>query len=227
MKRPNRELGPGSAKSAESGCEAIQKMDALWAIILSGINHIQAGLFCLISPLHVFGPEVSIGVLALLTVVFARFFTRRFKTRRYRELAQEFHYWYDVKQEAMKLKANDPEKGKQLGINIDKGKLNEVYYNYFFEGLLNNLLTMYIPIFSMLAFVNDTYRPEALEALFGQKYLFTLNWLNGQTHPIGSAFWFVLCVLAGYLALFVGARVYRKYRNVGEPGSELSGCKAG
>jgi len=180
-------------------------MDALWTIILAGIKHLQAGLFQLISPLHIFGPVATIAVLAVATVLFARFLTRRFKTRRYKELEQEFQYWFNLKQEVLKLRTEEPEKARQLGINLDKGKLNEVYYNYFFEGLLNNLLTMYIPIFSMLAFVNYTYRPKALAAMFGTDHLFELLWINGRTYPVGAVFWFVTCVLAVYLAFFVGA----------------------
>lgn len=173
-------------------------MDAIWTIILSGMEHAQAWLFQIISPLHIFGPAFTIGVIAVLTVLFARFFTRRFKTRRYKALEKEFYYWYDIKQKALKLKATDSDKAKQLGLNIDKGKLNEVYYNYFFEGMLNNLLTMYLPIFGMLAFVNDAYRPADLQAMFGQRYLFSIHWVNGRTYPIGSVFWFILCVAGAY-----------------------------
>ena len=197
-------------------------MDALWTMVLAAIRQIQAGLFQVISPLHILGPVATIAVLAVATVLFARFFTRRFKTRRYRELEQEFHYWFNLKQEALKLRAEDPDKARQLGVNIDKGKLNEVYYNYFFEGLLNNLLTMYIPIFSMLAFVNYTYRPKALAALFGKDYLFDLLWINGQTYPVGAAFWFVTCVFAAYLAFFAGGfMVKRVFHN--RQGSRQSG----
>ncbi|MFP4225367.1 MAG: hypothetical protein ACLFRF_01445 [Desulfobacterales bacterium] len=201
-------------------------MDALWAVIVSGINQLQAGLYQLISPLHVLGPAFTIAVLAVVTVLFARFFTRRFKTRRYRELEQEFKYWFDIKQEALKLREAEPEKAKQLGVNIDKGKLNEVYYNYFFEGLLNNLLTMYIPIFSMLAFVNYTYQPAALKALFGKSQLFILYWINGQTYAIGAVFWFVFCVFAAYLAFFVIGRIYRRYQPDRKGRNSLAGCEA-
>ena len=201
-------------------------MDALWTIILSGINHLQAGMYQLIRPMHALGPAFTIAVLAVVTILFVRFFTRRFKTRRYRALEQEFNYWFSIKQEALKLREAEPEKAKQMGINIDKGKLNEVYYNYFFEGLLNNLLTTYIPIFSMLAFVNYTYQPEALKALFGKSSLFILVWVNGQTYPIGSVFWFVFCVFAAYLAFFILGRIYRRYRRRGGGRASLAGCEA-
>ncbi|MBS3757215.1 MAG: hypothetical protein KGY61_00975 [Desulfobacterales bacterium] len=184
-------------------------METLWTIIANGIHHIQAWLLKIISPLHIFGPVLTIAVIAALTVFLARFLTRRFKTRRYKILEREFYYWYDIKQQALKLKAADPEKARELGINIDKGKLNEAYYNYFFEGLLNNLLTIYMPIFSMLAFVNDTYRPKALEAMFGQSCLFRLPWVDGSTYPVGSAFWFVICVIGAY-AVFFGFHSLRK-----------------
>ncbi len=171
----------------------------------------QAWLLHLISPLHILGPVAVTAILAVFTVLFARSFTRRFKTRRYKELEQEFAYWFNLKQEAVKMRDEDPEKARQLGINIDKGKLNEIYYNYFFEGFLNNLLTTYIPIFSMLAFVNYSYRPESLTVMFGKDHLFELLWLNGRTYAIGPAFWFVSCVFATYLACFLGSFFIKRF----------------
>ncbi|MFW5936591.1 MAG: hypothetical protein ACOCS6_00885, partial [Desulfosalsimonas sp.] len=119
-------------------------MDALWIIILNGLRHVQGGLDTVFSPLHVLGPVAAVGVIALLTAAAAKLFTRKFKTRRYRELEKEFNYWYNLKQQALSLQDTDPEKAKELGRNIDQGKLNKVYYDYFIEGLLNNLLTIYI-----------------------------------------------------------------------------------
>lgn len=202
-------------------------MDQLWTIILGGLHQIQAALFFLFSPLHGFGPGATIAVIAGLTVLFAKTFTRRFKTRRYRELEKEFAHWYGIKQEALKLRAENPEKARQLGVNIDKGKLNEVYYNYFFEGLLNNLLTMYIPIVSMLGFVNDTYRPEVLESLFGQPHLFLLPWLNGKSYPVGAAFWFVICVTAAYLGWFAIGLAVKKRGGAGggKTGDQAAGLR--
>ncbi len=201
-------------------------MDALWAILLQAIQHIQAGIFYLVSPLHVFGPAVTIALIAAATVFLARFFTRRFKTRRFRELEEEFHYWYNIKQEALRLGREDPEKARQLGIDIDKGKLNEVYYNYFFEGLLNNLLTMYIPIFSMLAFVNYTYRPEALEAMFGSRHLFDFVWFSGKSCSVGPAFWFVACVLAVYILVFAFGLLRKRRSRSGGSEEGVAECAA-
>ncbi|MFO7839043.1 MAG: hypothetical protein R6X08_06065 [Desulfosalsimonadaceae bacterium] len=195
-------------------------MDTLWAILLQAVKHIQAGLFFLVTPLHVFGPTVTIALIAAATVLLARFFSRRFKTRRFRELEAEFDYWYNIKQEALRLGAQEPEKARQLGINIDKGKLNEVYYNYFFEGLLNNLLTLYIPIFSMLAFVNYTYRPKALEAMFGSRELFSFVWLNGKSYSAGPAFWFVACVLAVYILIFAFGLFWKRRGRSGDGKNE-------
>lgn len=185
-------------------------MDALWEIVLAGIHWLQAGLLNLLAPLHIFGPAIPVAVLAVATMVLARFLSRRFKTRRYRELKKEFQYWYHIKQEALQLKKEDPEKARQLGITIDKAKLNEVYYNFFFEGLLNNLLTLYIPFFSMLVFVNETYRPEALQAMFGRDYLFRMPWPGQNGHEVGAAFWYVACAFAAYLICAACAAFLRR-----------------
>lgn len=178
-------------------------MDTLWNIILVVLQHVQEALDFVFSPLHALGPLVSITVIAVVTAAAARVFSKNLKTRRYRELEKEFHYWYDIKQEALKLQDAEPEKAKDLGRNIDQGKLNKVYYDYFFEGLLNNLLTMYIPIFSMLGYVNATYRPQAMAGMFEKPYLFILPWFNGKQYEIGAVFWFVFCVLMFYVLSFI------------------------
>lgn len=178
-------------------------MDTLWNIILSALQHVQGALDFLFSPLHALGPVVSITVIAVVTAAAARLLSKNFKTRRYRELEKEFHYWYEIKQEALRLRDAEPEKAKDLGRNIDQAKLNKVYYDYFFEGLLNNLLTMYIPIFSMLGYVNATYRPQALADMFEKPYLFILPWFGGKQYEIGAAFWFVFCVLMFYIISFI------------------------
>ncbi len=200
-------------------------MDTLWLWTLEVIKIIQAGLDFLFSPLHALGPTATIFCIAAVTVVVARFFTKRFKTKRYYRLEQEFRYWYELRQEALRIKEEDPEKGKALARDIDKGKLNKAYYDYFFEGLLNNLLTMYIPFFSMLAYVNYTYRPEALEKLFGRSALFSFTWLNGQSYPVGAAFWFFCSAIMSYLALFILPWIARKLLSKGPDGNDGSNAQ--
>jgi hypothetical protein len=180
-------------------------MDALWTVIFSGIMHMQAGILLLVRPLHHLGPVFTIAVLAIATALLARFLTRRCKTKRYRQLEEEFAYWYNVKQKALAAEDADPKKAKEMGITIDKARLNEVYYNFFFEGLLNNLLTMYIPIFSMLAFVNYTYHPEALQEMFGRPQLFFLALPDGGEQAVGAVFWFVICVSLVYISAFASS----------------------
>lgn len=190
-------------------------MDALWTIIFSGVMYLQAGLLFLVRPLHALGPVFTIAVLAVATAFLARFLTRRCKTKRYRQLEEEFAYWYDVKQQALAADDADPKKAKALGITIDKARLNEVYYNFFFEGLLNNLLTMYIPIFSMLAFVNYTYHPEALKEMFGRPQLFFLTFPGGGQQAVSPVFWFVVCVISVYLLAFAARLLRRREKGGG------------
>lgn len=187
-------------------------MDTLWMIIFSAIQHIQAAIYAVTSPLHVFGPAVTVAAIAVVTAVAARGLTVKFKTRRYQMLKQEFEYWFAVKQEAARVKDADPETAKQLGKTIDSGQLNKAYYDFFFEGLLNNLLTLYMPVFSMLVYVNYTYRPALLEQFFGRAYLFELTWVNGRQYEIGAVFWFVLCVFVTYLAAVTLCSVLNRNR---------------
>lgn len=190
-------------------------MDELWMIILNALRQVQGGLDILFAPLHALGPVVTISVIAVLTAAVTKFFSK-FRTRRYRQLKKEFHYWYEIKQEALKLRDTEPEKARELGRNIDQAKLNKVYYDYFFEGLLNNILTMYIPIFMMLGYVNSTYNAKALEAMFGKPYLFLLPWVNGKSYEIGAVFWFVFCIFAFYIISFIAKLILNKKKAGGK-----------
>ncbi|MFP4453250.1 MAG: hypothetical protein ACOCR8_00535 [Desulfosalsimonas sp.] len=188
-------------------------MDALWMIILNALRHVQGGLDILFSPLHTLGPVVTVTVIAVLTAAAAKFFSR-FKTRRYRKLEKEFNYWYEIKQQALRVKDQNPEKAKALGRNIDQAKLNKVYYDYFLEGFLNSLLTIYIPILLMLSYINATYQPGDLKSMFGRNYLFLLPWFDGNWHKVGSVFWFVFCIFGFYILSFIVKLVLGKRNNV-------------
>jgi len=107
-------------------------LDIVWFKILAGVQYGKELLDILFSPLNLLGPAMAILLIAAVTVVCTRFLTKNIKTRRYRELQKEFLHWYNLRQEA--LNCEDPDKGKLLAKNIDQGKLNRVYYDYFFEG---------------------------------------------------------------------------------------------
>ena len=173
-------------------------MDTLWLYILEMVRHIRAGLDFVFSPLEVLGPTTAVTGMALVTMLVAKTLTENIKTRRYRRLQSEFDYWYRVRQEAMRLKEEDPERAKGLTKDLDRGKLNELYYNYFIEGLLNNLLTLYIPVFSMLTYVNNVYDPAGLKERFGRGYLFAVT-LGGRTYEMGAVFWFLLVLITSYI----------------------------
>jgi len=178
-------------------------MDTLWIFILECANLIKIGLNHAFSPLHVLGPAFTIFFIAFLTAIFTNFLAKRIKTKRLKSLEQEFEYWYHIRHEALNSE-KDPEQGKLKARDIDKGKLNELYYNYFIEGLLNNLLTRYIPVLSVLVYINNAYTPEKLQAVFGREYIFQL-WNQQGSDPIlvGSIFWFVISLVLSYTLVFV------------------------
>ena len=124
-----------------------------------------------------------------------------YKTKRYVELEKEFKYWFNLRKEA--LTCEDAEKGKKLAQNIDQAKLNRVYYDYFFEGLLSSLPTKYLPILIMLAYVNEAYKPDKLLKIFGHEYIFKFANFDGKVIIIGAVFWFVVSMLLVYIAWFV------------------------
>jgi hypothetical protein len=156
------------------------------------------------------GPAVIILVIVLLTVASTKFLSKIYKTKRYVKLRKEFQYWYNLRHEALTCK--DPEKGKALAKNIDQAQLNKVYYDYFFEGLLNSIPTKCLPILIMLAYVNEAYKPDKLLENFGRDYIIRFADINGDIVKIGAVSWFVLSMLVVYLAWFVIGKLFEQIR---------------
>ncbi len=169
-------------------------LDYLWVKILLIIGFIKGFLDYIFSPLNVIGPTFAIVVIVCITMIIARVFSKKFKTKRLIRLEKEFIHWYNIRQEA--LKCDDYEKGRLLAKNIDQGKLNRVYYDYFFERFMNSLLTRYMPIFSMLAYVNEAYKPDNLVKLIGRSYLFKFGHYHGKPIEAGAIFVFFIAYVA-------------------------------
>ncbi len=172
-------------------------MDKAWEQIELSVHYLAAVLDRLLMPLHPLGPAFIIALLALLAVIITKFMGRVFNTKRHRELKDEFQYWYALRQQA--LTCEDPEKGKLLAKNIDHARLNRVYYDYFFEGLLKSLVTRFLPLLVILAYVNNAFQPSHLLATFGRDHLFQWQWLVSDPVNISAPFWFVLLVIGIYM----------------------------
>lgn len=184
-------------------------LDALWFKILDLIHYVANFLDLIFAPLNFFGPVIAISTIAFITVILTKILTKIFKTKRYQKLQIEFDHWYNIRQEA--LKCEDRDKGKRLARNIDQAKLNQVYYNYFFEGFMLGLATKYLPILLLLAYVNEAYKPSNLQKLFGREYVFKFGSSNGEAVLFGAVFWFIVSVVLVYLGWFIIGRLYKKY----------------
>jgi len=172
-------------------------MDTLWNAIMSTVHVVAAHIDQLLSPLHVFGPICVLTLLAILTVLLTKALNRVVITKRYLELEKEFKHWFSIREEAMKGK--DYEKAKRLARNIDQAKLNRVYYDYFLEGFLLGLMRNVLPIFLMFAYINEYYRAEELNRLFGKNYILSLG-STSEPIVIGAVFYYFLTLLLMYLA---------------------------
>ena len=184
--------------------------DIVWLKILVLIHTFVKGLDFIFAPLNPLGPAVVILVIVLLTIASTKFLSKIYQTKRYLKLQKEFQYWYNLRNEALTCK--DPEKGKALAKNIDQAQLNKVYYDYFFEGLLNSIPTKYLPILIMLAYVNEAFNPDKLLENFGRGYILKFVNFNGNVIKIGAVLWFVLSMLLVYLVWFVFEKLYFKYK---------------
>ena len=145
-----------------------------------------------------------------MTIASTKFLSKIYKTKRYLKLEKEFQDLYNLRNEALTCK--DFEKGKALAKNIDQARLNQVYYDYFFEGLLNSIPTKYLPILIMLAYVNETFKPKNLLEKFGRDYILKFVGSNGNVIKIGAVFWFVLSMLMIYLAWYAIGKWADKYK---------------
>lgn len=197
-------------------------LDTIWFKIIDFFNYLATLLDTIFTPLNYLRPAFAIFAIAFFTVVIAKILTKTIKTKRYEELQKQFVHFYNLRKEA--LKCEDRKKGKLLARNIDKGKLNKVYYNYFFEGFLLGIVTKYLPILLLLTYINEAYKSSNLLKLFGREYVFKFNRSSGEPVIIGAVFWFIISILLIYLSWFIIKRLYLKYvtgKNV-EPEEESS-----
>ncbi len=186
-------------------------MDQIWLYIVSAVDFLRHGIDLAIDPVNRIGPAWAIALLAAITAGLTKFLGRIYRPKRYQELQHRFEHWYNIRQAA--LEEDSGEKGRLLAKNIDQAHLNKAYYDLFFEGLLISLLTRYLPVFSMLAYVNEAYRPEKLQAMISQPAVFILE--IGQTTrlAIGGIFWFLVSLVAMYSAVWLVSRIVHKTSN--------------
>ena len=184
-------------------------LDIVWLKILILVQYFARALDFIFAPLNPFGPAVKILFVVFITVAATKFLSKIYKTKRYIELQKEFQHWYNLRKEALTCK--DSDQGKALAKNIDQAKLNRVYYDYFFEGLLSSMLTKYLPILMMAAYVNEAFKPDNLLKDFGKAYIFKFINYDGKVIHVGAVFWFVLSMLIVYLAWFIIEKMYRNH----------------
>ncbi len=178
-----------------------QFLDQLWFQILEGVHALKGCLDSLLNPLNTLGPAVPIFVLAIATVLLTKLLARFVKTKRYVRLEKEFLHWKGLREEAARLE--DREAARALEKGIDQAALNKVYFDYMVEGFLLSLVTRMLPIVSVLAYVNEAYRPENLLAMFGRDSVF--QWVS-----LGAAPWFIISLVVIYLGLAILKRLVLK-----------------
>lgn len=196
-------------------------MDWLWYKIVELVELAKLGLDWLFTPLHALGPSGAILAVAVLTALVTKFLSR-YKTKRYFRLEKEFKEWFDVKMEALRLRDEEPEKARLVAKQIDQAKLNKVYWDYFVEGMLLNLATMYIPVLCMAAYVNEYYRPANLEALYGRAHVITLPSFGGDPVQAGAVFWYALCLVSTYAMFFLFKMVSKRLKSRVKTGVQVN-----
>lgn len=182
-------------------------LDMLWMQVEFGLESIATALDTLLNPVEVLGPAGVVLILALATTGITKVLSKAYRTRRHKHLKEEFLHWQSVRQAAMATE--DREKGKAMAKNIDQAKLNQVYYDYFFEGLMKSLVTTILPALLVVAYLSRTYTRESLEARFGSQWIFTLG--NGpDAFHIGTLLWYLICMPASFVLFVLVAFLIKK-----------------
>ncbi len=184
-----------------------QFLDIVWFKIEAVILGIMRGMDTLVSPLNALGPATVIFMLVFVTVCITKLFKRFYSTKRYEELKNEFNHWSEIRKQA--LGVEDREKGKRLAKNIDQAKLNKAYYDYFFEGFLNNILTTVLPVLLMASYVNEAYNADKLFNRFGRSYIFQVPGFGGDPIHVSALLWFVLSLIFVHIFWYAAVRWYR------------------
>ncbi len=182
-------------------------LDRVWEFIEAFLNNTVMFLDTTLSPLETLGPGFVIFVLSLLVVGVTRLIARFSVTKRYVNLEKDFQHWKGVREEA--LKHPDREKGKSLAKNVDQAQLNRAFYDYFFEGLLKNLITNVIPILLMVIYVTKVYSPQALLNRFGEKWVFSFFVGTSRELNVSSLLWFAICLIFSFILLAVLKKLYQ------------------
>ena len=183
-------------------------MDRLWEFIEIFLNTLVLMVDRAISPLEILGPAWVIFFLTICVVGFTRIMARFYSTKRYADLEKEFHHWHGVREKASSY--HDREKGKALAKNIDQAKLNKVYYDYFFEGLLKNLITNVLPIALMMAYLSISYTQGKLLEKFGEKWIFIVDFGSDSPLYVGTLFWYIICLVGCFILFVAGKTLYKK-----------------
>ncbi len=178
-------------------------LDTLWDQILILSLKTATLIDTLLAPLTPLGPVAIIFLLALTAAGVSALLGATYTTQRHRRLEKEFKYWFDLRQEATRHPETD--KGRAMAKNIDQAKLNRAYYDYFFEGLMKSLLTTWLPIFLILAYVNLSYNPGALDKKFGSQTLFVVGTLEAS-----AVFWYVVSLVVSFVLVALAKHLYKK-----------------
>lgn len=193
-------------------------LDIAWENIYAAIIYVAGTVDSLLFPLQsITGPVFVIFLLAFLTVCCTKFLGKKCRTKRHVQLEKDFNHWLEIREEAMRCE--DREKGARMARNIDQAKLNRVYYDYFLEGLLLSLATMYLPILAVMSYVNTFFRPERLMELTGKEYILKFGSTGGEPILIGSIFfYFVSLVFVYSFWAFLKKRIerYRQAKIISE-----------
>nr|WP_320191384.1 EMC3/TMCO1 family protein [uncultured Desulfobacter sp.] len=186
-------------------------LDMLWIQVAYGLEGAAAALDKLLNPIEVLGPAVVVFILAIAIAAITKVLSKAYRTRRHQHLKEEFLHWQSVRQAAMD--AEDREKGKAMAKNIDQAKLNQVYYDYFFESLMKNLVTTVLPILLVVAYLSRTYTRESLDARFGSQWIFTLGSGPDAFH-VGTLLWFIICLPVCFILFsLVGSLIKKRKKD--------------
>ena len=143
--------------------------DTLWVTIVLPILHgIDMCLGVLFSPLASLAPLYQIMAAAVLGAVVSRILSRRYRSRRERQLQQEFDDKLAVIKEAKGLRNAKVQRVLRKGL---QDEADETYEKLILDRFIEMGISYSIPLFSLLIWLEySRFTPQKLESLTGSPY---------------------------------------------------------
>ena len=179
--------------------------DTLWVTIVLPILHgIDRCLEVLFSPLASLSPLYQIMAAASLGAVASRILSRRYRSRRERQLQQEFDAKLAVIKETKGIKDEKVERVLRKGL---QDAADETYEKLILDRFIEMGISYSIPLFFLLIWLEySRFTPQKLESLTGSPYA----WVTASGLNLSAAYTYFFFFNIFVILLWLLEKQYRR-----------------